>query len=381
MFMLEILFWLTFAIILYHYCGFPIVIAIMAITHGKEIDKRDITPSVSLIIAAYNEEKVMEEKIKNSFNLDYPKDKLQIIVVSDGSTDATPEIVDRYKSQGVKGLFLPERRGKTAALNRAVAVATSEIVVFSDANSMYEPKAVARLVANFNDPAIGGVCGRKNIIKNVKRESSQGDSLFWDLESKLKTMQSQAGSISNGDGEIFAIRRDLYFPISEDLINDDQAITFNIVNNGYRVVYEPLAISYEEASIIIEDDFKVKARMIAGGYQTIARYRKNIFPPRDFFSFQFLSHKIIRYVMPFLLVILLCFNLFLLKGLLLVFFLLQLIFYLFATFGYFMKISGSSLGIFYVPYYYCSMNIAILFGFYYFLHGKDGVSIWKKATR
>lgn len=381
MLMFEILFWLTFIIIFYHYCGFPLVTAIMAITQKKKIDKKEITPSVSLIIAAYNEEKVIVEKIKNSFQLDYPKDKLQIIVVSDGSTDTTPKIVANYKFQGVESLFLPERRGKTAALNRAVAVATSEIIVFSDANSMYEPRAIAHLVANLNDVSIGGVCGRKNIVRNARRESSKGDSLFWDLESRLKIMQSQAGSISNGDGEIFAIRRHLYSPIPEDIINDDQAITFNIVKNGYRVVYEPLAISYEEASIIIEDDFKVKARMVTGGYQTIARYKENIFPPKNLFAFQFISHKIIRYIMPFLLILLLIGNLFLLKGILLTFFLLQLFFYLSAALGYFMKMFGFSLGVFYIPYYYCVMNVAAFVGFYYFLLRKDGVSVWKKATR
>ena len=377
----SILFWATFTIILYHYCGFPIVTAIAAMIRRKKIDKKDITPYVSLIIAAYNEEKVIEEKIKNSFQLEYPKEKMQIIIVSDGSTDNTQKIVDSYKCQGVNSLFLPERRGKTAALNRAVAVATSEILVFSDANSMYEPRAIAQLVANLNDASIGGVCGRKSIVRNAQRESSQGDSLFWDIESRLKIMQSQAGSISNGDGEIFAIRRHLYSPSPENMINDDQAITFNIVKNGYRVVYEPLAISYEEASIIIEDDFKVKARMVTGGYKTIARYRENIFPPKDFFAFQFFSHKIIRYIMPFLLILLLCSNLFLLKGILLPFFLLQLFFYLSAALGYFLKIFGFSQGMFYIPYYYCVMNIAALLGFYYFLLSRDGVLVWKKATR
>ncbi|MCK9295298.1 MAG: glycosyltransferase family 2 protein [Desulfobulbaceae bacterium] len=353
----------------------------MSIVRGKKIDKKDITPSVSLIIAAYNEEKIIEEKIKNCFRLDYPRDKLEIIVVSDGSIDSTPQIVKEYNPQGVQGLFLPPRRGKTAALNRAVAVAKGEIIVFSDANSMYEPKAIAKLVGNFNDPSIGGVCGRKSIVKNAQRESSQGDSLFWDLESRLKTMQSHAGSISNGDGEIFAIRRHLYEPIPEDVINDDQAITFNIVKNGYRVVYEPLAISYEEASIVISDDFKVKARMVTGGYQTIARYKKFLLPPKNYFAFQFFSHKIIRYVMPFLIILLFFCNMFLLKGELLFFFLLQLLFYIFASAGYFLNFFGFPPGIFYVPYYYCTMNVAALFGFYYFLTGKAGVSVWKKASR
>lgn len=377
----QITFWLTFTIIVYHYCVFPLFTALMAITRRQKRNKKNITPSVSLIIAAYNEEKIIEEKIKNCFHLEYPIEQLEIIVVSDGSTDATPHIVDKYKSRGIKGLFLPPRRGKTAALNRAVAVAKGEFVVFSDANSMYEPKAIAYLVANFNDLSIGGVCGRKSIVKNYARESSRGDSLFWDFESQLKIMQSQAGSISNGDGEIFAIRNRLYEPIPEDMINDDQAITFNIIKNGYRVVYEPLAVSYEEASIIIADDFRVKARMVTGGYQAISRYHGLFFPPRNYFAFQFFSHKIIRYMMPFLLVLLFCSNIFLLRGILVAFFGAQLFFYLLAFAGYLMKTSGLPLGIFYVPYYYCAMNIAAFIGFYYFIVSRDAVSVWKKATR
>jgi cellulose synthase/poly-beta-1,6-N-acetylglucosamine synthase-like glycosyltransferase len=230
----------------------------MAFISRKKVKIQEIYPNVTLIIAAYNKEKVIEAKIRNCFELDYPKDLMDVIIVSDGSTDSTPSIVNKYSDKGIQGLFQPERRGKTAALNRAVEKAKGDIIIFSDANSMFGPQSIKLLIRNFADLSVGGVCGRKSILKTADRESSRGDSLFWDFESVLKTMQSHAGSISNGDGEIFALRRSLYKEIPEKIINDDQAITFNIIKEGYRVIYEPEAISNEEASIILEDDFRSK---------------------------------------------------------------------------------------------------------------------------
>lgn len=378
---MKMLFSLVFFLICYHYLFFPALTFVVAKIRNLSVDKEEIFPTVSIIIAAYNEEKVIREKILNSFELIYPENILEIIVVSDGSTDSTTKIVKEFSEQGVISLFTPPRKGKTAALNHAVEHATGGIIVFSDANSMYKKNAVNMLIRNFNDPSVGGVCGRKSIAENIEREASKGDRLFWDFESTLKTWQSLTGSISNGDGEIFAIRRSLYKEIPEEIINDDQIITFNVIRDGFRVVYEPEAVSSEEASVIFEDDFKVKARMVTGGYQTIFRQKDFLFPPNSYFQFQFISHKILRYIMPFLGIFLFCSNLFLLEGKFLLFFLFQLFFYLLATVGYCLKISGHSPWICYVPYYYCTMNIAALFGFYYFLTGKAGVSIWKKAAR
>ena len=338
-------------------------------------------PSVSLVVAAYNEEKVIDAKLKNCFELDYPEDKLEVIIVSDGSTDRTPQIVENYRGRGVIGLFDAPRKGKTAALNRGVARAKGEIVLFSDANSIYEPQAVKLLVRNFQDPSVGGVCGRKRIIGNRKRESSRGDSLFWDFESWIKIQQSRIGSITTGDGEIFAVRRTLYQEIPPEVINDDTAITLNILQKGYRVIYEPEAVSNEEASLVLEDDFKVKARMVAGGYQTLALYSDVIFSRLNFFALQFLSHKVLRWSMPMLLIPLYVVNLFLLEGIFLYSIAGQSVFYLAGGIGYTLKRSGRSPGVFYLPLYYCSMNAAALVGFFYFMTKRAGTHIWKKAKR
>lgn len=376
-----ILFWLFFFLIIYHYCLFPTLTFFLAIIRNNIVEKKEIYPTVTLIIAAYNEEKVIEEKIKNSLELDYHTENLEIIIVSDGSTDSTPEIVSTYKDKGVVSLFHPQRHGKTAALNRAVAESNGEIVVFSDANSMYDSNAIKLLVRNFYDPSVGGVCGRKSIIKTSDRESSRGDSLFWNFESAIKIRQSLIGSITTGDGEIFAIRRVLYSRVPENIINDDTAITFDIIRKGYRVVYEPEAISREEASIVLKDDFNVKARMVSGGYQIVSMYAHMLLPTKNFFALQFLSHKFLRYSMGLLLIGLFVSNLFLEQYFYRLFLHLQLVFYFSAFCGYFLRIFGQSFRLFYLPLYYCTMNTAATFGLYYFMKGKSGISVWKKADR
>lgn len=379
--MIEIIFLTLFFLITSHYFIFPAFTFVFALFVKKPINRKEIYPAVSLIIAAYNEKKVIAEKINNSFALDYPEDKLEIIIVSDGSTDETPNIVNSYKDRGVISLHDPPRKGKTAALNRAVDCATGEIIVFSDANSMYDPKAIKMLVRNFNDSTVGGVTGRKSIVQSMDRESSRGDSLFWKFESTIKVRQSRINSITTGDGEIFAIRRNLYIKIPEYVINDDTAITFNIIKKDLRVVYEPYAISREEASIVIKDDFNVKARMVCGGYQTLALYWDMLFPPKNFFAFQFIVHKVLRWAMPLLLISLYSCNIFLLYGFFLWFLFLQSIFYFSALSGLFLKKSGYNLGVIYWPYYYCTMNVAAVIGLFHFLTGKSGVKIWKKAAR
>lgn len=347
----------------------------------NKVRKEKITPFVSLIIAAYNEEKVIEKKIYNSLKLDYPSESIEIIVVSDGSNDKTPIIVEKFRDSKIFSLFEPQRKGKTAALNRAVGHANGDIIIFSDANSMYESNAIKMLVSNFYDTTVGGVCGRKSIIKNLQRESSRGDSFFWNFESFIKTIQSYVGSISTGDGEIFAIRKNLYSLIPEIVINDDTAITFNIVEKGYRVVYEPEAISWEEASTNIEDDFNVKARMVFGGYQTLCIYSRMLFPPKSYFAFQFISHKMLRWLMPFLLIGLFISNYFISYGFYIFFWLLQIGFYSIALTGYVMRKNNHEIGYLYFPFYYCTMNIAALLGFIYFLRKESITSIWKKADR
>jgi len=366
------------SLILYHYLLFPVILYVSSLlflnTHNKSFSK---SITVSFIVAALNEEKIIRKKIENCLEMDYPKDLLQFIFVLDGSTDGSYEIVKSYEHLGFICLHESQRRGKTAALNRAMENADGEVVVFSDANSMFDKNALKNLLQNFSDKNIGGVCGRKGIVSNTERASSKGDGLYWNIESAIKMLQSEIGSISTGDGEIFAIRRKLYNKLSEDIINDDTAITFEIINAGFRVVYEPSAITYEEASVTIKDDFNVKVRMVAGGYQSLQCYSRLLLQKYTLFFLQFISHKVLRWFMPVLLILLLISNLFVLEhGFFLCLFLLQVIFYSTALLGYLFNFKA-----FYFPLYYVVMNIAALFGLIKFMRGDMGVKIWKKAER
>lgn len=366
-----------------HYLFFGVIILFLSLLFKKNHQIKEITPSVSFIIAAYNEEKIIREKILNDMKLDYPKDKIEIIIVSDGSSDNTPNIVNEYATQGIISLHRPERQGKTAALNRAVSMAKNEILVFSDANSMFRPNAIKKLVRHFADDQIGGVCGRKSVLTNSDRVASGGDSLFWKYESALKQAESNLGSIPTADGEIFALRKELYQAIDPRIINDDMAITLNILAKNKRVIYDQEAITEEEASISLKDDFNVKSRMVYGGIQIINIFKKELNPFTSLFALQFFFHKILRYFMWLLLILIfllnvLCWNHHLFFK---VFLCLQLAFYLMAGIGYGLDKMKQNNKIFYLPYYYCNVNIAALKGFFFFLKQQSVVEVWTKAKR
>jgi cellulose synthase/poly-beta-1,6-N-acetylglucosamine synthase-like glycosyltransferase len=384
--MAQAIFFISATLLLYNYLIYPVSIILLTRWRGgKPANGKNVAdsalPSVTLVIAAYNEERVIEAKIRNSLETDYPGERLRILVVSDGSTDATPQIVQRFQSEGVQSLYEPARRGKTAALNRAVACATSEIVIFSDANNMFEKNALRELVRHFSDPRIGGVCGLKQIYDSSERESSQGDSLYWKYESAIKESESRLGSITNADGEIFAVRRDLYEPIDDTVINDDAEITLLLARKGYRVLYERRAVSCEHASIRIEDDFHVKVRMVSGGFQTVARHWTFLLLPRSWFAFSFISHKLLRWLAPEFMILIAVTSLWLISR---PFFfgvvMLQGIFYSLALVGWLGRGGAGRNTVFYVPFYLCAMNLAALLGLGRFLTGTQTAQ-WRKAER
>jgi len=281
----------------------------------------------------------------------------------------------------VVSMHEPTRRGKTAALNRGVSAASGDILLFSDANNDYNQDAIHALVRHFQDPTVGGVCGIKRIREADDRQSSKGDSLYWRYESSIKLAESRLGSITNGDGEIFAIRRALYVPMDEIVINDDAELTLHIIRQGYRVLYEPRAESYEYASIDIRDDFHVKVRMVAGGFQTLARHALFLLPPRNWFTLAFFSHKFLRWTAPIFLISLMggCLSLAdlpIYKTLLGV----QLAFYALAVTGWVLRRRQHLPIAIYVPFYFCTMNTAALFGLFRYLRRSQKVQ-WHKAKR
>lgn len=366
-----------------HYFIFGLSLLFLSIFFKKDHQKDNILPSVSFIVAAYNEDSVIEKKIQNDLYLDYPKDKIEIIIVSDGSNDKTEQIVTQYACEGIRSLHNPLRRGKTDALNRAVATSKNNILIFSDANSMFKPDAIKKLVRHFVDESIGGVSGQKTIRKNQLRKASKGDLRFWQYESALKQAESKLGSIPVADGEIFALRRELYQTLNPEIINDDMALTLSILNQNKRVIYDQEAITEEEASINLKDDFNIKRRMVYGGIQILQLYRNQLNPFKSFFALQFFFHKTLRYFMWLLLIFIfvtnaLCYHQHLAYRLL---FNLQLTFYSMALIGHFLNLLKVNASIFYFPFYYCNVNIAAFWGFISFLKQQPAMEIWKKAKR
>lgn len=383
--LLETIFFASTALVAYHYLLYPGAVILLARfrrpgppTQTRSGDGAQL-PFVTMVIAAYNEERVIEGKLENTLSLDYPSERLRVIVAAHGSSDRTAELAGRFQSHGVTVLHDPVRRGKTAALNRAVEAATSEIVLFSDANNHFNADALKQLVRHFDDPSVGGVCGLKQVYATADRESAVGDGMYWRYESAIKIAESQLGSITTADGEIFAIRRALYRPLDESLINDDTAITIELVRNNYRVLYEPAARSYEQASIRIEDDFNVKVRMVSGGFQTLSRYWRLLIPPRNAFAWAFFSHKVLRWLaVEFLILMLVCSLLLVAQPFFQVMLLAQVAFYLLAWIGWRLRKRRALPLALYVPFYFCAMNLAALFGLYRHL---SSTTQWKKAER
>lgn len=387
---MSIIFWITFTLIVLHYFLYAIIIVIFTKLYKNEgdFDKEQIQnaelsyrPTVSFIIAAFNEEDIICEKIENCNNIEYPSDKIEFIIVSDGSTDNTSSIVS--KATGITGLHQDKRQGKTAALNRAIAQASGEIIIFSDANSMFKPNAIKKLIRNFINKDIGGVCGRKFVISDKSRAAGAGDNLFWHYESFLKSVESRLGSIPTADGEIFAIRKSIYKTVPKEIINDDMAITFNIIEQGFRVIYDKEAITEEEASITHKDDYNVKARMVYGGLQIINIYKSILNPVKSFYALRFFIHKTLRYFMWLLLLTIYLSNAILIEETIFysLFFILQNIFYALAIGGYIASFTNKKSKILYFPFYYCNVNLAAFNGFIFFIKQSSGVSIWSKAQR
>jgi len=357
------LFWLMLFLIFYTYIGYPLLIFLLSFFINNPVRKYDIEPTVSLLIAAYNEEKHIREKIENSLSLDYPKEKLEIIVVSDGSTDKTDDIVREYKNRNVILYRVEGRVGKTEARNRAVKVAKGEIIVFSDATTIYKKDVIRKLVRNFSDSRIGLVSGRYKYADATKNASTGWTStLFWNYENLIKSKQAKIGTLTGASGCINAFRKNLYTPLPGDII-EDLVEPLEILKSGYRIVFEPDALAYEMTTENATQEFKMRVRVISGGMRGIWYARKVLNPFRyPFASFQLYSHKILRWFIPIFAILLFIANIFLIResGLYYFCFILQSIFYLLAVAGLILDLLKIKIKIISLPLYFCTLNLASL---------------------
>lgn len=369
----EVLFWLGAGIVVYTYVGYPVVLFLLRRVANRPIKKAPIEPFVSVLVPAYNEAHVIAAKVRNVLTIDYPAERYELVVACDGPSDGTSEIV-RSLADGerVRGVIFSENRGKLHVLNDVVPQLRGEIVAFSDASSMLDPHAIRALVANFADPTVGAVSGVYRVQKKDAAQLGHQEDLYWKYETWLKMQEAAIASILGAHGSLYGIRRALYpFP-NPQTINDDYVIPLRVVQQGYRVAYEPDAVAYEEAHEM--SGFSRRVRIMAGNFEQLRELKPLLWPPRPLMLFFFLSHKVMRLVVPAALIMAAVANMFLLgspvyrlAGIL------QLVFYALVALGGLWKLQPKVLRL---PYYFCMINAATLLGMYRALRGRQQL-VWK----
>ena len=358
--MTTIAFWFLAALVLYVYIGYPLLLFIY--TRMKAMPHREPSAdpgTVTLLISAFNEEDCIAEKLENTLSIDYPPERLRAVVISDQSSDRTDEIVSGFADRGIELLRMEERGGKTLGLNAAVAQATSDYVVFSDANAMYKADAIRALVAPFADPKVGAVVG-ESTYADFDSDAGESESLYWRYEVGIKILESRASSVVGGDGAIYAVRRSLYQPMAGDVLSDF-VNPLQVVEQGFLCLYEPNAISVEEVAGSFDKEFSRKVRIVNRAWRATMSMKRLMNPLRyGVFAWQLISHKLLRWLVPVFLFLLLLLNLLLVaKGPVYVATLTaQLVFYAGALAGAILRKKTNLSLLLYVPYYFCLVNIA-----------------------
>jgi cellulose synthase/poly-beta-1,6-N-acetylglucosamine synthase-like glycosyltransferase len=377
---MTIIFWVSLAVVLYVYFGYPLVLAAVAKRCRPRPHDDSFLPTVSLIIAAHNEEKILPEKLANSLELDYPRQRLEIVVASDGSTDATNAIARAHADHGVVLHALPCRGGKTRALSAVIPQTHGDILVLSDANTMYQPDAIRKLVRHFVEPLVGAVSGDVRLV-DAADSHAYSEGVYYRYERWLQSLESRLGAIIGADGAMYAIRRACFQPPSPDIILDDFVISMTVARLGYRVPYDPEACASEQGTLTSREEYRRKVRIVAGGVQALKR-REGL--PRwrqPLLLFCYVSHKLLRWLLPCFLVLM-----FLASAVLAHAPLYRLIFFGQILFG--MVAVGYGVGILGlrrhrwcgIPYYFCLMNGAALLGLWKGIWGTQAVT-WQRTSR
>ena len=335
-------------------------------------------PTVSLVVAAHDEASCIEEKLCNSLALDYPPDRLEVLIGSDGSIDGTDALVRAYPDPRVQ-LSAAPRAGKTSVLNRCIPAARGEVVVLSDANTRIEPGALKALVRHFADPEVGAVCGRLQLYNPTRAEYEE--SAYWKYESWLKAMEGTQGAVVGANGGLYALRRELFRPLPPSTIVDDFVIALRLLDQGYRVLYEPEALAEEETTEDYDREFARRARIAAGNFQSLGLVPGLLSPLRGFPAFAFWSHKVLRWCAPALMLVALAANAALLDQPFYRFTMAaQVGFYALALLGS-MAVGPSLLRrVAGVAYYFVTMNLAIVVGFWRFLRNSQAAA-WERTAR
>ena len=385
-----IAFWISIFIVFYTFFGYGIVLYVLVKLRTMLKGKRPIPdnggnwPTATLIVAAYNEQDYIIEKIKNTLALNYPAGKLEFIFVTDGSSDKTPDLIKQYPQ--VKLMHRPERSGKIAAVHRAMKEVTTEIAIFTDANTFLNKDAILNICRHYADPTVGAVAGEKRVSIEDVADATAGEGFYWKYESKLKTWDSELYSVVGAAGELFSVRTSLYIPVEPDTILDDFMISMLIAEKGYRIIYEPMAFATETGSESVKEELKRKVRIAAGGIQSIVRLKSLLNPFSQFvLVFQYISHRVLRWtVTPYLMILAYFLNLQIVLTGGNIFYLIilgcQALFYGMALLGYLLEKRDIHIKILFIPYYFCMMNYAVLAGQRRYLKGNQSAA-WEKSKR
>ncbi|MBN2034867.1 MAG: glycosyltransferase family 2 protein [Deltaproteobacteria bacterium] len=379
--MMKVIFWVSVLLIFYAYVGYPLLTVLLSFFVKRPVQKGDIEPHVTFLITAYNEEKNIREKLENTLGLDYPKEKLEIVVASDGSTDKTDEIVREFDEKGVILQRVEGRVGKTETQNQAVKRAKGDVIIFSDATTSYSREAIRKIVRNYADPTVGAVSGRYEYVDPSGSSVGSGTIAFWRYENFIKSRQTQIKTITGCCGCIYSVRRELYEALPRDIISD-LVEPLKILEKGHRIAFEPEAVAYEKTEESAKEEFSMRVRVITRGMNGLA-YAKRLLNASEhsFVAFQLYSHKILRWAVPLLLIFIFFSNLMVLDQPFYVFtFVAQSAFYALALLGWILEKTGRKARLVFLPLYFCVVNLASLRAAWSFLQGRK-MATWETVRK
>ncbi|NUO80885.1 glycosyltransferase family 2 protein [candidate division KSB1 bacterium] len=381
--------WLCLGVLFYTFIGYPLLVFALAhVRRGLEpapgkaqaqtyLHDHD-WPTVSFLILAYNEERVIRKKVENTLDLDYPRDRLKIVVASDGSTDQTNAMLSCYGANEITFLPLTPRQGKTTVLNQVIPTLDGEIVVLSDASGLVKPEALKKLLRHFKNAHVGCVSGVYSFDTEDESLRSATEKVYWHYETFLKKYESRVHSTIGAHGALYGFRRRLFKPLHKKTINDDFILPMRIIKEGYRVQYEPEAVVVEDESTTLNGEFNRRIRINVGNFQQIYMLRSLCNPMRGIVALQFVSHKVLRLASPFF-ILALPFACFLAQAPFYWFLLdLQLAFYLAGALGFLQEYVGLRIRYLYIPFYFLMGNLSTVFGFVRFVLRKQSI-LWKRV--
>lgn len=391
---LTFLFWILLFILFYTYVGYALLLwlcvevkKIFSSEKNKKLNE-NYEPKVCLFVTAYNEKDYVKQKVENAFSLDYPREKVQYVWVTDGSNDGSQELLKQYSELEV--YHQPERRGKMHAMNRGMKYVKAPIVIFSDSNTILSHSSIREITKCFSDKNVGCVAGEKRIVEHrFDGAAGAGEGLYWKMESWLKKKDAELNSAVGAAGELFSVRTELFEDVEVDTLLDDFIISLRIAQKGYKIDYAPNAYAEETASLNVKEELKRKIRIAAGGIQTIFRLSSLLNPFKNgILTWQYISHKVMRWLLaPFSLFALLLVNFVIVcqnwgsfLNLYTVVFFIQVLCYLIAILGGIFEKKQMRFKTFFAPYYFVMINYASIMGIFRYFKGKQSVS-WEKAKR